>query len=336
VKAFVTGATGFLGRRLVAALLARGDEVRCLARPSSDLNPLLALRDTPGKLCIVRGDVHCPDEFARQINGCEVIYHAAATMRGATPVLFRGNVVATSDLIHAAAGRGVRRFVAISSLAVYLGAGDGRDVLDESSPLDPAPHLNYPYAYSKIAQERVTQQAAADAGMELAILRPGVIYGPGRDCLSTRVGIRLGRWLVMMGGDQTLPYTFVDNCADAVALAGATDGIGGEAFNIIDDHPPTARQLLRAYRQRVEKLPAVRVPRPAIMPLSRLCLWYHRHSEGQLPAVLTPYKSRAMWTPTQFNNAKAKQRLAWQPRVAFDEGLARTFASLAAGIPGNN
>jgi len=331
VRAFVTGATGFLGRRLVGALLARGDEVRCLARPSSDLNPLLELRPLPGRMCVVRGDLHCPDEFARQINGCDVIYHAAAEMRGATPVLFRSNVVATEEFIHAVAGRGVRRLVAISSLAVYLGAGDGREVLDEQSPLDPSPHLNYSYAYSKIVQERVTRQAAADAGIELVVVRPGVIYGPGRDCLSTRVGIRLGRWVVMMGGEQTLPYTFVDNCAEAIALAGSVGGIGGEVFNVVDDDPPTARQLLGKYRGRVEKLPTVRVPRSAIMPLSRVCLWYHQHSRGQLPAALTPYKSRAMWTPTRFSNAKAKQRLGWQPRVAFADGLARTFAAAAPG-----
>src|SRR6185503_11665469 len=96
----------------------------------------------------------------------------------------------------------------------------------------------------------------------------------------------------------------------------------------VDDDPPTGRQLLRRYRKAVGGVRAVPVPQLLIQPLSRACEAYHRYSKGQLPAVLTPYKSAAMWKGLRYSNEKAKRLLGWRPAVGFDEGLERTFAAL--------
>jgi nucleoside-diphosphate-sugar epimerase len=127
--------------------------------------------------------------------------------------------------------------------------------------------------------------------------------------------------MVRMGGGQRLPYTYVDNCADAIALAVSAEGVDGEAFNIVDDHPPTARQVLKQYCRQVQRLRVIPIPRLAIEPISGICEWYHRWSKGQLPAVLTRYKSAAQWKPLKYSNVKAKQKLGWTPRVGFKEGL---------------
>jgi nucleoside-diphosphate-sugar epimerase len=131
-----------------------------------------------------------------------------------------------------------------------------------------------------------------------------------------------------MGGGQQLPYTFVDNCAEAVALAGLASCDAGDAFNVIDDGLPTARELLKRYRREVGRLRGVTIPSAAIRPLSGLCQRYHERSGGLLPAVLTPYKSAAMWKPLHYSNAKVKAVLGWKPRVSFDDGLRRTFEGL--------
>jgi nucleoside-diphosphate-sugar epimerase len=257
------------------------------------------------------------------------VYHIAAETTGATAVLFMGNVVATRVLVESALAIGVRRFVLVSSLGVYGTAGiPVGGSLDESCPLDPKAHLRDPYSYSKVAQERVAWQAHGKMGLPLVVVRPGVIYGPGRDCLTGRVGLRLGNFMLVMGGQQELPYTYVGNCARAVALAGEVAGIEGQAFNVVDDELPTGRQLLKRYRMEVGKLSHLRVPSWAISPLSGLCEWYHRKSRGQLPAVLTRYKSQAMWRALRYPNERAKHGLGWRPAVALATGLQETLAWL--------
>jgi nucleoside-diphosphate-sugar epimerase len=114
-------------------------------------------------------------------------------------------------------------------------------------------------------------------------------------------------------------------------LAGTVPGIEGEAFNIVDDELPTGRQIVTLHRRSVGRVRALTMPRPAIGPLSRLCEWYHEASRGQLPAVLTPYKSDAQWKPLRYSNAKAKRHLGWSPEVGLDEGLKRTFSWLSRG-----
>jgi len=331
VRAFVTGGSGFLGQRIVARLLARGDEVVCLLRNGSDASPLWRSLQVgaSGHLEVARGTLEQPDTYRDALAGCTVIYHTASASRGAVPVLFLTNVVAARALLGAARDAGVRRFVLVSSIGVY-GAGvlAPHALLDESCPLDPHPHLRDGYSYSKIAQERVAWDVSRAAGPGLVVIRPGVIYGPGRSWISSRVGLRVGETIVAMGGRRMVPYTYVDNCADAVCCAGVAPAIEGHAFNIVDDDLPTAAALLRRYRRQVGQLRVVPVPAWAIGPLSRASQWYHEHSEGQLPAVLTLYRSRAMWTPLRFSNSKAKRMLRWRPQTSVDEGLDLTAEAL--------
>jgi nucleoside-diphosphate-sugar epimerase len=254
----------------------------------------------------------------------DVVVHAAAAMGGGAPVLFLNNVVALRrflDVLQKLPSP-PRRFVHVSSFGVY-GTGHlrGGDTLDETCPLDPAPHLRDPYSYSKIAQEQVVWEAHAAGRLPLVVIWPGVIYGPGRGSLSNRIGLRVGRLMVRMGGGQQLPYTYVDNVAAAVALAASVPGIEGQAFNVLDDDLPRAKAVLKQYRREVERLRVVPVPYWAIRPLSGACEWYNRWSEGQLPAVLTRYKSMAAWKRLKYTNAKAKSVLGWKPSVSFVDGL---------------
>jgi nucleoside-diphosphate-sugar epimerase len=335
MRVFVTGGTGFLGSRFIPRLLREGVEVVCLARSAASAEQLSAAvgPDAAARLTFIRGNLGCIAPWADALRACDVVVHLAAEMRGATAVLFVNNVIATRQLL-AAVSPALRRFVLVSSLAVY-GAGRLRpgDTLDERCPLDPQPHLRDPYTYSKVAQEEVAWAVHKERGLPLVVVRPGVIYGPGRDCITTRLGLRVGNFLIEMGGRQTLPYTFVDNCADALVRAVLTPNIEGEAFNIVDDDPPTARQLRCHYSTRVRPLRAVTVPGWAVGPLSGLYEWYHRWSGGQLPDVLSRYKSAAMWKPLRYTNEKARERLGWQPRTDFATGLRETFAWLRRGTP---
>jgi len=157
--------------------------------------------------------------------------------------------------------------------------------------LDPLPHLRDPYTYSKICQEQIAWEAWAEYRLPLVVIRPGVIYGPGRDCLGGRVGIRLGKLMVVMGGRQQMPYTHVANCAAAIVRAGTQAGVEGKAFNIVDDELPTGRDLTRQYRSKVGGIRRVVLPRWAVAAASRLSVWYHKNrgpTPGDIDAVQKP------------------------------------------------
>lgn len=328
MRIFVTGGTGFLGTRLVRRLLADGHDVRALVRKGHDhaqYRQSVGAEAAPGRLEIAAGSLAGAEAMAGLIGGCEAVVHAAAAMGGGAAVLFANNVVPMRDLVRAASLAGVGRFVHVSSLGVYgtdhLRAGD---VLDETCPLDAVPHKRDPYSYSKIAQELIAWDAHA-RGLPLVVIRPGVIHGPGRGCMSNRIGLRVGPVIARMGGRQQLPYVHVDNCADGIALAATAPAAPGQAFNLLDDDLRRARDVLKAYRREVEKLRVLPIPYWAINPLSAAVEWYHHHSNGQLPAVLTRYKSMALWKRLRYSNDKAKSLLGWAPRVPFEEGLRQSL-----------
>src|SRR5439155_160583 len=92
------------------------------------------------------------------------------------------------------------------------------------------------------------------------ILRPGYVFGPGKRELSGRIGNKTFGLFVQVSGAQSLPLTFVDNCAEAIVLAGLRHGIDGEVFNVVDDELITAREFLKAYRNKAKSLRSIRLP----------------------------------------------------------------------------
>lgn len=321
----LTGSTGFLGRRVVQRLVDDGVDVRCLVRASSDTGPLKEHVGENGwrHVDIVRAELLDFEACRNALEGCEILLHVAAGLTGSASTLFLNSVSSTKTLLSAAAEAGVRRVVLISSLGVYDGqAVKPGGVLTEDTPLDPDPAARDPYSYSKIVQEREARAICEQHNLELVVLRPGVITGPGRDVVSGRCGLKVGPLLVQMGGRQQLPYTYVDNCADAVVHA-ATADVAGETFNILDDELPTASRLVRTVRKSGRKLRRVWIPGPFVPALCGLYHWYSRVSNSQLPPVLTRYRAKAMWGRVKYTNAKAKDRLGWTPAVPTPEAIRR-------------
>lgn len=332
--ALVTGATGFLGRHVVRTLAEQGTRVRCLVRATStagDLREFLGEGLWP-RVEIVTGDLSVPESYQAALQSVDVVYHLAAGMSGGAAALVLNTVIPTRALATACAGANVPRFVLVSSLGV-CGAGHLRrwSTLDETCPVDPQPHRRDAYSYAKILQENACREIARDTGLPLVVVRPGVIFGPGRGALSTRVGLTLAGWTLRIGSARLLPYTFVDNCAAAICLAGTAPGVTGETFSILDDNLPSVREVLAAYRRHGRRLRAIWLPQSAIAPLSSLYEWYHHYSNGQLPGVITRYRTDTFWKPLRFSNAKAKARLAWAPHVPMADALEKAIRAPRAG-----
>jgi nucleoside-diphosphate-sugar epimerase len=157
------------------------------------------------------------------------------------------------------------------------------------------------------------------------IVRPGVVYGPGNEAIHGRVGIGTFGIFLHLGGSNRIPLTYVDNCAEAIVLAGVKPGVDGEVFNIVDDDLPSSRQFLRSYKKSVRCFRSIYLPHA----LSYLLCWgwekYSQWSGGQLPPVYNRMMWHAYWKSTQYSNKKLKNRLGWSPRTSPAEALGEYF-----------
>ena len=171
-------------------------------------------------------------------------------MRGSPADLFLNTVVASKNLLEAAAGA-VKRVVLVSSFSVYGAADLPRGTLiDERTPLETRPEKRDAYSHAKLRQELLVREYQQRHGFELVVLRPGVIYGPGGGPFSMRVGLQLPGLFLHCGRGNPLPLSYVENCAEAIAVAGSAEQPSrDEAYNVLDDGIPTCRAYLRAYQR---------------------------------------------------------------------------------------
>jgi peptidoglycan/xylan/chitin deacetylase (PgdA/CDA1 family) len=215
----------------------------------------------------------------------------------------------------------------VSSFGVYGVAGLRRGTqVNEQTVLEPHPEWRDHYSYAKLRQEQLFWEYQRRNGFELVVLRPGVIYGPGGGHFSNRVGLTIGNWQLHFGGSNLLPLSYVDNCAEALVIAGTHQRAAGEVYNVHDNDLPTCREYLRAYKKNVGKVRSISVPYFAVQLLASMAAKYNRYSKGQLPAILTPYKAASQWGGNRFNNSKLRS-IGWEQLVPTTEGLRRSFAA---------
>ena len=116
------------------------------------------------------------------------------------------------------------------------------------------------YCFAKVEQDEIVAEYGRKMGIPYTIVRPGQVYGPGNEGISGRVGIGTFGIFLHLGGSNRIPFTYVDNCADAIALAGLKKGTDGQIFNVVDDDLPSSRKFLRLYKQNVKNFPSVYIP----------------------------------------------------------------------------
>lgn len=336
----VTGSSGFIGSRLVQRLLDLGfQNVRCFTRPSSNktrVDALSGLCRNGALVEVIEGNLLSPEDCIAATQEAAVIFHLAAG-RGekSYPDAYMNSVVTTRNLLEASAGHNcLKRFVNISSFSVYSNRKKPRRrLLDESCPVDDRPVLRgEAYCFAKAEQDEIVAEYGKRVGIPYVIVRPGQVYGPGNEGISARVGINTFGVFLHLGGSNTIPLTYVDNCVEAIALAGLRKGIDGEVFNVVDDDLPSSRKFLRLYKRNVKSFLSLYVPHFLSYALCYLWEKYSAWSAEQLPPVFNRGKWHAYWKKTRYSNEKLKIRVGWKPTVRTEEGLRRFFESCRNGI----
>jgi len=331
-RILVTGATGFIGSKLIANLLDRGfRNLRCFARPSSAssrVDTLSAYAGAVGRVEVMTGNLLAREDCIAATKDVAVIFHLAAG-RGekSFPDAFMNSAVTTRNLLEASMQHNcLRRFVNVSSFTAYTNTKKPRwRMLDESCPVETRPELRGDaYSFAKLKQDEIVAEYGKKFGIPFVIVRPGVVYGPGNEAIHGRVGIGTFGVFLHLGGSNVIPFTYVDNCADAIALVGLQRGTDGEVFNIVDDDLPSSRQFLRLYKRKVKRFKSIYVPH--ILSYA-LCYGWERYSEWserQLPPLFNRKRWHNNWRKTYYSNDKLK-RIGWTPKVPTAEGLGSYF-----------
>jgi len=335
----VTGATGFIGSRLVETLLELGfRNLRCFARPSKKQEMLadVVKAHRSAFIEVLKGNLLSREDCAHAAKDARVIFHlAAGTGQKSFADAFMNSVVTTRNLLESAnRGQSLKRFVNVSSIAVYSNMGNPRRThLDETCEIEEHPELRgEAYCFAKVKQEQFVAEYCNRFGIPHVVVRPGCVYGPGKSYLTDRVGIDTFGIFLHIGGSNRIPLTYVDNCAEAIALAGLRNGIDGEAFNIVDDDLPSSRQFLRLYKRNVGHFRSLYVPHFVSYLLCYLWERYAAWSQEQLPPTFNRKRWNAYWRKTDFSNDKLKMRVGWTPRVPKTEAFKRFFEACRSGV----
>jgi len=320
-KTLVTGASGFLGRALVARLLSSGESIRVLAR-----RPVAGLEGNP-RVHVIHGDLGEPEVVERAVEGVELLYHLGAGMRGDVEAFESGTVCGTKNVVAACLRHRIRRLVYVSSLSVLDQAGHRKGVpITESSPIEPHPELRGAYSRTKLIAENVVLDAVRNQNLPAVILRPGQIFGPGGEKTPPSGVIGLaGGWFVMGSGRLPLNLVYVEDVVDALLLAATKPDVSGRVFQLVDPTTLIQREYIEAAKKHGSAPQVSYVPKPVLYTFALGVELLGRVLHRNVP--LSRYKIRSLAPISPFDGSAARDQLGWTPAVGTREGLLRTFSN---------
>jgi nucleoside-diphosphate-sugar epimerase len=237
-RVLVTGASGFLGGRLVERLVAEyGAQVRVLVRRAMSAAPVARF-----PVEVVVGDVADPHALAISAEGCAVVFHCAKA-KGPDPVLRRAVDVDGAGHVVEAARRAGARVVHVSTMAVYQRPSDG--LFDETTPDVAKGDL---YSDTKLEGEQVALARGAQYGVPVVVVQPAIIYGPNAPCAFEMLSeLRTTRVILPNGGVGICNLVYVDDAVTALVLAATSDRAAGERFLISGPEYPTWAQFVASF-----------------------------------------------------------------------------------------
>jgi dihydroflavonol-4-reductase len=316
----VTGAGGFTGLALARTLVSQGYTVRGLVRSPASQGELAATGAE-----VLCGDVRDQTLVRRAIEGVDLVYHLAAVFRraGVPDSEYRSvHVDATRELIEAAAASGVRRVVHCSTVGVH-GHVRGDVPATEDAPFHPMDS----YQQTKLEGEWMARETARRVGMQVTIVRPGPIYGPGDRRLFKLIGgVARRRFRILGDGRPRFQMVFVDDLVEGFLLAGEHPDADGRTYILTGREAPTLRELVNQIAE------VANVPPPRL----RLPVWPFWLLGAACEAVCVPlrieppiFRRRVKFFTSNrwFDTSRARQELGFRPQVDLRTGLVRTLES---------
>lgn len=310
----ITGATGFTGGALAQRLTSEGYPVRALARREPDATVKTRANEW------IEGALTDPDAIAALVEGADTCFHIAAMYRteGRPEEFLRINRDSTALLLDAARKAGVRRFVYCSSIGVHGDVGSG--VADETAPFSPRD----PYQQSKLLAEQLCREEMAIPGMEIVVVRPCGIYGPGDTRMLKMFDmLQKGTFFYVGPGRSHFHPVYIDDLVEGFMLAMQEPAAVGQTFIIgAAEHLPLRDYVATAAR-------ALRVPAPKRhLPYGAVNAAAHMCELLCAPLRVEPPLHRRRLTFFKHHRAftinRARSLLGYAPKIGLAEGFART------------
>jgi nucleoside-diphosphate-sugar epimerase len=307
-RVFITGALGFIGRRLAARYREAGSEVAGMdVRADAERG-------------VVAGDITAPGAWQAAMGGAELVIHTAVRigMQSDPAGFWEVNVRGTRHALEGAARAGAQRFVHFSSIVAF-----GFDIpadVDERHPVRPN---GVPYVDTKVASEQVVLQAHAAGEVPCTVVRPGDVYGPGSYFWTvTPVREIAARRLVLPAmGRGRISAVYVDDLVEGVMLAAAGAGAAGQVFTVSGGHDVQACDFVGRYARMLGRTRVPVAPTRAVVAIAGALERMDR-LRGATTAF-SPGAARYLARSGTYSIEKARSVLGYQPTVSLDEGMAR-------------
>lgn len=317
MRCLITGGNGFVGHGLTSHVLAKGYEVRVALRQPTRADQFVGIET------VEIGSLSIKNDWTAALRNVDMIVHLAARVhvmndRGSDPLaeFRRVNVEGTANLARQAAAAGVRRFVFLSSIKV------NGEFSQEGHPFtaDDAPAPEDPYGVSKHEAEQLLRQIATKTGMQLVIIRPPLVYGPGVKANFES----MMRWLAR---DVPLPLAAVtrnrrslvalDNLVDLLVTCLRHPAAANQTFLVSDGEDLSTVELLRRTGN-------------ALGHPARLFFVPHSVLKFGAQVANKSGSYQRLCGSLQLDIAKTRRLLGWRPPVSVDEGLRRAAEGFRA------
>jgi nucleoside-diphosphate-sugar epimerase len=318
----VTGASGFVGRRVCRELSRRGQGVRAVVRSSARGG------DLPGEI-LALGDLCTTSSWSPAIDGVDCVIHAAArvhimhdTAADSLDAFRAINVHITESLARAAAARGVRRFVYVSSIKVN---GDATSYDAPFTAAEP-PQPQDPYGMSKWEAELALRRISEETGLEVVVVRPPLVYGPGvrGNFLRLMRLVQAGAVFPLKSVDNARSLIYVDNLVSALLACTSAPAAAGKTYLVRDAEDMSTPELITRLAGALGKKPRL-FPTPVSLLKLAGAVTGKNMEVDRLTGSL------------RVDSSHIRDTIGWTPPYSVDEGLAETvrwFESPEAALVG--
>jgi nucleoside-diphosphate-sugar epimerase len=318
VRDLVTGATGFTGGHLARGLLARGHSVRVLVREADQARELQG-----AGFDVAMGDIRDQSAVSSALRNVDVVYHIAAIYRqaGVTTATYRAvNATAVGEIIEAASRNGVKRVVHCSTVGVH--GNIEHPPANEDAPLRPGDV----YQNTKLEGEQIARETGTRTGIEVTIVRPSGIYGPGdRRLLKLFGGVARRRFPMLGSGEIYYHLTYIDDLVEGFRLCGELPAAANRTYILAGGEVTTLNELVKLTAEVAGvDPPRVHFPVWPVWTAAALC------EALCVPLGIEPplYRRRVdFYTKSRaFDISRARRELGYAPQVGLRDGIARTLA----------
>lgn len=303
-KALVTGATGFIGRRLSLELLKKGWNVKILVRPESKYSDLKKAGAN-----IITGDIKELDTVKKAIENVNYVFNLAAVLpnhQQIESVYWSVNVEGLRNIIEASSISQKIKIIQVSTVGIYARSLDI-------------------YGKTKIEAEKLLKKHSSK-GYPIVIIRPTICYGPG----DTRPGfldlfrlVKKGIFIPIGKGDNFFHTIYVDNLVDALILVSHKKAAEGEDFIIGDDPCPTMKEILEiVYNVFRKKTPRFYIPKNLALLIGYL---FDLIKPVGIKVPLSSRRVKFITENKKFKISKAKEMLGYKPKVDLVTGMKETL-----------